>query len=128
VRRVRDGGIVKLYSLTDTAESGRMPVEKLVKAGEAFCSFRTAGVTRRYAALGANKDFDCIIRVWNCIELPGGAEYAILEDGKQYRIDNAEKIYDSDALDLTLVRLEDFYDVADETTGTVQPVHNTTDV
>ena len=92
-----------------------MPKEKLVLVCEEFCSFVTSGVTRRYAALGANRNYDFVIRVWNCNGLPNGTKYAVLEDGNQYRIDNAEIIFDSDALDLTLVRLESNYDVATET-------------
>ena len=46
--------------------------------------------------------------------LPDGVKYAIPEDGKQYRIDPAQPIYDMDAIDLTLVRLENFYDVLTE--------------
>jgi hypothetical protein len=44
--------------------------------------------------------------------------FVILEDGYQYRIDAVQEQPDLDAVDLTLVRLEDFYDVADETAET----------
>ena len=108
---MRDGGIVTLYSLTNTASSGFKPVEQLVSQGTAYYSYSTAGVTRTYAALGANRQFDLIIRCWNMVELPDGVKFAIPEDGKQYRIDIAQPIFDEDAIDLTLVRLEDFYDV-----------------
>lgn len=111
---MRDGGIVTLYALENVAEAGFMPTEKLVSKGTAFYSKRTSGVTRRYAALGANREFDFVIRCWNT-ELPDDVKYAIPEDGNQYRIDFAEPVFDSDAVDLTLVRLEDFYDVASET-------------
>ena len=111
---MRDAGLVRLYTLTNTATSGFMPVEKLVSAGSAYYSARTGGVTRRYAALGANRDYDLIIRCWNMTALPSDAKYAIPEDGLQYRVDFAEPIYDEDAIDLTLVRLEDNYDVVAE--------------
>jgi len=109
---MRDGGIVTLYALENTAQPGFMPVEKLVKKGTAYYSYSTAGVTRIYAAMGANRQFDMIIRCHNMIALPDGVKYAIPEDGNQYRIDPAQPIYDEDAIDLTLVRLEDFFDVA----------------
>lgn len=111
---MREGGIVKLYALENVAEPGFMPAEKLVEKGKAFYAKRTSGVTRRYAALGANRDYSYVIRCWNMTELPDGAVYAIPEDGEQYRIDPAEPIFDQDAIDLTLVRLEDFYDVSTE--------------
>ena len=48
--------------------------------------------------------------------------YAVLEDGLQYRIDFAQDLIDEDGLpvtDLTLSRLENHYDVAGETEDTV---------
>ena len=111
---MRDGGIVKLYSLQNTAAAGFMPVEKLVLEGQAYYSYVTAGVTRIYAAMGANMQFDMVIRCHNMVQLPDGVLYAIPEDGKQYRINPAQPIYDEDAIDLTLQRLEDFYDVEEE--------------
>lgn len=108
---MREGGIVKLYSLTNTAAAGFMPVEQLVEQDKAYYSYVTAGITRIYAALGANRSFDMVIRCHNMTQLPDGVQYAIPEDGKQYRIDPAQPIYDEDAIDLTLIRLEDFFDV-----------------
>lgn len=111
---MRDGGLVTLYALENVAQPGFMPREMLVAKGTAFYAARTSGVARRYAALGANRDYNFVIRCWNMVELPEGVKYAIPEDGKQYRIDPAEPIFDEDAIDLTLVRLEDFYDVFTE--------------
>lgn len=111
---MREGGIVTLYALENVANPGFMPVEKLVPKGTAYYAAVTSGVTRRFAALGANREYDFVIRCWNMIELPDGVKYAIPEDGKQYRIDPAEPIFDADAIDLTLTRLEDFYDVIAE--------------
>lgn len=108
---MRDGGIVKLYALENIAEPGFMPVQKLVFKGKAYYSYVTAGITRIYAALGADRQFDMVIRAHNMIELPDGVKYAVPEDGRQYRIDPAQPIYDEDAIDLTLVRLEEYYDV-----------------
>lgn len=111
---MREGGIVTLYALENIANPGFMPAEKLVPKGTAYYAKVTSGVTRRFAALGANREYDFVIRCWNMIELPDGVKYAIPEDGKQYRIDPAEPIFDADAIDLTLTRLEDFYDVIAE--------------
>lgn len=110
---MRDGGLVTLYALENVAPPGFMPVEKLVPKCQAYYSYMTAGITRIYAALGANKRFDMVIRCHNMTMLPPGVKYAIPEDGLQYLIDPAQPMFDEDALDLTLVRLEDFYDVQD---------------
>ena len=108
---MRDGGLVTLYSLENTTQPGFMPVQRLVSKGQAYYSYVTAGITRIYAAMGANRQFDMVIRCHNMTQLPEGVKYAIPEDGLQYRIDPAQPIYDEDAIDLTLERLEDYYDV-----------------
>ena len=110
---MRDGGILTIYSLSDVRENGFMPQEKLVSVGTAFFSYRTIGVNRMYAALGANRDIEKLVRCWNT-ELPETGKYVII-DNIQYRIDVSQAVVDEDAVDLTLVRLEDFYDVAAET-------------
>lgn len=117
---VREGGIIKLYALEDVADPGLMPVEKLVFKSHFYYGKVVTGVTRRYAALGANRNYNAVIRCFNCVpDDIANVEYAVDERGTQYRIDIAEPAYDDDAMDLTLVRLEDFYDVADETSNTI---------
>lgn len=118
---MRDDGLLTFYELANTAQPGRMPVEKLVAIEDAYYGRMTVGVTRYYAAAGANRDFDTLVRCYNTPSVPKAsdgihnAQYVILEDGLQYRIDFAQERVDIDAVDLTLARLEDFYDVADET-------------
>lgn len=111
---MRDDGLLTFYTLSNISLPGRMPVEKLVSVSAAFYSRRTVGVNRLYAAAGANRDFDVLVRCHNTPTVPDGAGYVILEDGKQYRIDAVQEIVERDAVDLTLVRLEEFYDVASE--------------
>ena len=112
---MRDDGILTFYELANISLPGRMPVEKLVSVSNAYYGRRTVGVNRLYAAAGANRDFDVLVRCHNTPTVPGNAKYVVLEDGKQYRIDAAQEIVDLDAVDLTLIRLEEFYDVAAET-------------
>ena len=112
---MRDDGILTFYNLANVSQPGRMPQEKLVSAGTAFYGRRNVGVTRMYAAAGANRQIDLLVRCHNTPEIPKNAKYVIPEDGIQYRIDFAQYLPDLDAIDLTLVRLEAFFDVADET-------------
>lgn len=116
---MRDDGILTFYDLQNVADNGRMPDEKLVSVSTAFYGRRTVGMNRLYAARGANQDIDVLVRCFNTPSIPvannRAVQYVILEDGLQYRIDAVQEIVEIDALDLTLVRLEDFYDVADET-------------
>ena len=120
---MREGGLIGLYTLEDVAEAGLMPCEKLVHKHDYYFSKVVTGVTRRYAALGANRNYNAVVRCWNCQpDEVDGVKYAVDEDGIQYRIDVTEPKYDSDAMDLTLVRLEDFYDIAEQTSDIIPPV------
>lgn len=116
---MRDEGILTFYTLQNTAVNGRKPEDRLVAVTTAFYARRTVGMNRLYAAAGANRNIDVLVRCFNTPTMPlsgnRAVQYVILEDGLQYRIDAAQEVVDDDALDLTLVRMEDFYDVADET-------------
>ena len=107
--------LLTAYRLQDTAEQGTMPKERLVKTFREWYGERNIGVTRTYAALGANRSVDLLARIWRNDEiLPG--DYIIPEDGNQYRVDFITHTKDEDGLevsDLTLVRLEALYDVAE---------------
>ena len=113
---MREGGILTIYELMNTAQTGFMPTEKLVALTTAYFSYRTIGMQRIYAALGANREIELLVRCWNT-SLNAEGKYVII-DGVQYRIDVAQPVVDAGALDLTLVRLEDFYDVAGQATTT----------
>lgn len=104
---MRDGGILTICQLEQVQTPGFMPSEALVEVTTAFFSYRTIGVNRYYAAVGANQRIDLLVRCWNT-ELPENAKFVVIDD-VQYRIDLAQPV--EDAVDLTLVRLEEFYDV-----------------
>ena len=110
---MRDAGILTLYSLQNTAGEGDMPAEQLVPVGTAYYAERTVGYNRIYAAKGANEEIDMVVRCYNT-SVPYNAKYVIPEDGEQYQITVKQKIVDEDATDLTLVRLEDYYNVIGE--------------
>ena len=110
---MRDAGILTLYNLTNTASQGQMPTEKLVEVGTAYYAERTVGYNRIYAARGANEEIDMVVRCYNT-DVSYSAKYVILEDGEQYQITVKQKIVDEDATDLTLVRVEEYYDVIAE--------------
>ena len=105
---MREGGKLSICSLQNVAQPGFMPREALVEEASAFFSYREIGVTRAYAALGANQRIDLLVRAW-VTSLKPGWKYVVIGDD-QFRIDLAQPT--GDAVDLTLVRLEDFYDVA----------------
>lgn len=112
-------GLAQLYILEDVSDPGGIPKQKLVKICDDYYTEQRVGVTRLYAALGANQRIDELVRIHNESDMPEAegrqAEYIVLEDGKQYRIAATQKVIGEDALDLTLERLESLYDIANET-------------
>lgn len=55
-------GIIKIYKVTDTADNGKKPVEKLTLKNTLRFRERTVGITRYYSAMQANKKVDRVIR------------------------------------------------------------------
>lgn len=108
---MRDGGILTFCALVDTAAAGDMPKMALSPIITAYYSRVQTGITRLYAALGANRRYDLVVRAWNFEYIPQGAEYVILSDGTQYQIDLSQQIVDEDAIDLTLKKVDGNYDV-----------------
>lgn len=107
---MRDGGILSICALEERGEKGFMPKEVLVEKATAFFAYRTIGVTRMYAALGANRQIDLLVRCFNTSHKREW-KYVVI-DGEQFRIDAAQP--QDDAVDLTLIRLEEFYDLFTE--------------
>lgn len=105
-------GILTICSLQNIAPKGMKPSEKLVEIDTAYYQMRQAGVTRIYQALGADHRFDLLVRCFNT-EVPHEGLYVVI-DSEQYRIDLCQRIIGKDAIDLTLVRVEDYYDVISE--------------
>ena len=116
-------GVLRLYKLTNSAEAGDMPKEKLVRTSDMdfFYSNRTVGFSRQYAAMGVDQRIDRLVRIWDTpVEI---GQYAVLDGGDQYRIDNVQMIVDDEGLkvvDLTLRRLEENYDVLTEQAESLQ--------
>ena len=113
---MHDAGILKIYTLTNTAAAGLMPKETLVEVADAYYDTQQIGVTRAYAAMGAKQQIDYVVLAYN-VTIPTAAEYVILEDGLQYRI--SLKQPEGDNVRLTLVRLEELYNVYPEQTEDV---------
>lgn len=113
-------GIIGVYRLVNTADAGYMPQMQLVKLFDAYFSRQRVGVTRLYAALGANAQLDAVFRLWNTrIEeaMPKDL-FAVFVNGNemvQYRITLVQDVTERDAVDITVERLDSFYDVAEQT-------------
>lgn len=110
-------GTLRIYALENTAAPGEMPREMLVETipEDLYYSDRVIGVTRLYAAKGANQQISKLVRIWDVpVEI---GNYAVLDGQDQYRIDVIQPAKDDEGLkvvDLTLVREENHYEVLAE--------------
>lgn len=112
---MKDGGILYICELLNIADNGEMPVQMLIKKQRHWFEQRVIGLSRQYQAKGVNEQVDMVVRIHYDNRIRIG-EFAMLGDGSQYRIDNVTPVYDDDGLrltELTLSRLERFYDVRD---------------
>lgn len=106
-------GILKICKLENIAVPGRMPVDKLVEIGTAYYRKRTVGYNRLYAAMGANQSIDMLVRCFN-IEVPQFSTVYVVFGNEQYQVNAMQEIVEEGAVDFTLVRLEENYDVVTE--------------
>lgn len=106
ISQTYNDGIVKIYSVTDSAPVGHQPVEKLeIKYVLRFAE-RVLGITRLYLSRQHHAEIQRVIRVQRVNITP--QDVAITHDGKVYRIDtvqSVEGVYPK-SLDLSL-RLTD---------------------
>lgn len=122
MQELLDDGLVQFCNLTNTADTGGMPVYILTEVGEpqSFAEI-TVGMTRQYLAKGVDEQIDMMIQVWPEAVRPRIGQIAVLtfyeyqeeETGDQYRITNVQRVDSDDGLQffqLTLQRLEDNYD------------------
>ena len=111
-----DSGTCRIYTVTDAAEYGEMPNPTLHEYGDYEWSFedRMISYSRQYAAMGVDQQIDRIIRIWRT---PVRIGDVVVIESEQYRIDNVQPTLDDDSLqvvDLTLRRLEENYDIAEQ--------------
>lgn len=110
---MRLDGLLRICRLENVSVKGRMPQEQLVTRCSEYYERRTVGVTRYYAALGADKQVDMVLRIWRNTSITI-KDYAVLEDSSQYRIVFIQELLNDDGLevmDLTLEALEKNYDL-----------------
>lgn len=109
-----DSGICTICTKTETSSGGLMPVERLTPTvTNVFYGDRMISYSRMYEARGADSQIDRLIRV------PEGVAVApddyVLIGTDQYRVDAASDVIvkrSTRARELSLVKLEDYYDVA----------------
>ena len=110
-----NSGLVKIYSVENTAPPGYKPVEKLVYKLTLRYEEQRLGIQRFYSGQQNQSQIERVIRVPRA----GGVNnqnVAITEDGHRYRIDLVQAVMEvyPPSLDLTLARLDQDYELDDE--------------
>ena len=105
-------GLVKIYSVDDLADPGRLPLEVLSPKVTTRYEERRLGLQRYYEGRQNQVQIERVIRVprHKCVSTQ---DVAITEDGKQYRIDMVQTVQGvyPPAMDLTLAKIEQKYEV-----------------
>lgn len=118
---LRDDGLVTVCTLENMAESGDMPVYRLIGIFTQYYGERQISLTRSYLARGVDEQVDMVIRIADDGYRPRIGQFAVLrfysgqenDAGDQYRITLVQPLTDEDGLrcyDLTLSRMEENYD------------------
>lgn len=108
-----DSGILFLCELKNEAEPGDMPFERLHRIAKHWFQTLYISESRQFTAAGVNRQIDQRVRI-HFEPRARVDQYVELGNGEQFRIINAANGYTDDGLrctDLTLMRLEDNYDV-----------------
>lgn len=127
---MRDDGVLYICQLENVAENGDMPKEVLQVINKHWFENRVIGYGRFYTAQGVNQRVDRLVRI-NLDNNVRIGMYVVLGNGEQFRIDmvaNGQEVFDRTKLidskyyrqpkivglkytELTLSRVEDYYDV-----------------
>ncbi len=108
-------GVLQICKVVNTASPGYMPTEKLVVLRTVYYRKRTVGYARMYAALGANQTISLVVRCFNT-DVPTYSEqlYVVFpneETDNQFMVSGIQEIVEEEAIDLTLSRMEEYYDL-----------------
>ena len=111
-------GILNICKVDNVATPGFMPREELVTIATAYYRKRTVGYNRMYAAMGANQSITLLVRCFNT-EVPSYDEqlYVVFpneQTDNQFMVSAIQEIVEEGAIDLTLSRMEEYYDIATE--------------
>lgn len=104
-------GMVKIYTIADTAQPGYQPKEQLTLKYTLAFEERTLGINRLYLSRQNNAEIKRVIRVQR-VNI-SSQDVAITHDGKQYRIDTVQAVQGvyPPSLDLSLKAIEQNFEV-----------------
>ena len=107
-----NSGVVKIYSVEDSAQPGYQPKPSLTLKLTLRYEEQRLGINRLYLSRQNQAEVEKVIRVPRQDSI-SNQDVAILENGSQYSIDYTQTVQDvyPPCLDLSLVKIEQDYEV-----------------
>ncbi len=114
---ILDNGTLRLCTLENLANNGRMPIQKLVPYARHWYQERTIGMNRQYLAKGANERVDLYVYIHEERRARAN-QYAVLGNGEQFYVNMVDHVIEENTnlkyTTLSLQRLDQNYDVVAE--------------
>lgn len=113
VTQAFNDGLVQIWSVKDAAQPGHLPVERLDQQKDTLrYEEQRLGIQRYYTGKQNQVNIERVIRVPRTNRI-SSQDVAVLEDGKQYRIDLVQAVTEvyPPSVDLTLARIEQKFEV-----------------
>lgn len=113
VTQAFNDGLVQIWSVKDAAQPGHLPVERLDQQKDTLrYDEQRLGIQRYYTGKQNQVNIERVIRVPRTNRV-SSQDVAVLEDGKQYRIDLVQAVTEvyPPSVDLTLARIEQKFEV-----------------
>ena len=100
-------GVVRIYSVEDTAAPGYAPVETPTLKITLRYEERRLGITRYFSGQQNQLQIDRVLRVQRAGKITS-QDIAVTEDGQNYRVDLVQSVPDvwPESVDLTLSKIE----------------------
>lgn len=113
-----DDGILTVYGVTNAADPGDMPIEKLVEKVRSYYGYDQLGITRYYTALEANQQIEAVVNIpgWQAVQV---TDIVILDEmpAVRYRVAMSQPQTDEYGLrimKLSLERMDQDYEIPTE--------------
>ena len=107
-------GVVRIYSVEDTAAPGYAPVETPTLKITLRYEERRLGITRYFSGAQNQMQIDRVLRVQRAGKV-NTQDIAVTEDGQNYRVDLLQSVPDvwPESMDLTLSKIEQVIDLTE---------------
>lgn len=107
-------GVVRIYSVEDTAAPGYAPVETPTHKIKLPYEERRLGITRYFSGAQNQMQIDRVLRVQRAGKV-NTQDIAVTEDGQNYRVDLVQSVPDvwPESVDLTLSKIEQVIDLTE---------------